>query len=160
MKSLWLLLWLPLSGAPALAHGTHVEHRSVPATEVRAQYAGGQPMANASVSIYAPDAPTQVWGTGTTDDEGRFVFVPDPAITGNWEVTIRQSGHGAIATIPIASSAYGNETTEVQGTKLSGMWLKNSTSPYISQAQQWLLGGAGVWGFFGTALFFARRKAS
>ncbi len=156
-----LYLCLPLIGwsTPALSHGTSVEYESVQALKIQARYNGGQPMREAQVTVYAPEDPATPWKQGETDSEGVFTFTPDPTQSGNWEVRVRQAGHGRIITIPtegdkVTEPKEGDTATEVEEGSLN---LLRGNSNYTA-TQQVLLGIAGVWGFFGTALFFARKK--
>jgi len=128
-----------LGWAPsALAHGAHLTHRAA-GIEVTATYDGGQPMVGAQVQVYAPDDPSTPWAVGTTDDEGRYWFTPDAEQPGNWEVMVRQAGHGDVLAIPVGQ-------TEIVPVA--------SASPL----QRGVAAGAVVWGCVGTALFFARGK--
>lgn len=152
------LLFLSVIGwsAKASAHGTNIQHQKVQAVQIDATYAGGQPMGNAQVTVYAPDDPSTPWKTGTTDKQGQFTFVPDPSQPGNWEVKVRQAGHGDIITIPVGDSTQAATATEEAGGNSEGLsWLDNSHDSTLLQKA--LLSAAGAWGFFGTALFFARR---
>lgn len=146
-----LFLAVTSSSEAVFAHGANVEYRRVQAVQIDAAYAGGQPMKKAQVTVYAPDNPTTPWATGTTDEQGNFTFVPDATQPGNWEIKVRQAGHGDIVTIPVESNAANESTTQTA-------WLSGSEGEYTSSTQKILLGAAGVWGFFGTALFFARRR--
>ncbi|GAB4370525.1 MAG: carboxypeptidase regulatory-like domain-containing protein [Elainellaceae cyanobacterium] len=135
----------------ALAHGVEIEYQQTEAIEINATYDSGEPMAEAQVLVYAPDDPANPWMTGSTDAQGRFWFAPDRSQAGNWEVTIRQAGHGDIVTIPIeggeaASAASPAETSP------------SSNQGTMTSLQKVLMGGAAIWGFVGTALFFARGK--
>ena len=150
-----LLFFPAIASTKALAHGTNIEYRQVQAVQIDAAYAGGQPMANAQVTVYAPDDPSTPWTTGTTDEQGRFSFTPDLSQSGHWEVKVRQAGHGDIVTIPVQSASEGENTTTEAAPQMA--WLSGNRD-YTSTVQKTLLGVAGVWGFFGTALFFARRK--
>ena len=145
MFKLFFLLFIPLVGwsTSASAHGAHIDYQAVQAVNINAAYDGGQPMANAQVTVYAPNDPSTPWSTGTTDDQGRFTFTPDADQPGNWEVKVRQAGHGDIVSVPVG------ETTAEAGEAVS-----DSYTP----VQKALLGAAGAWGFLGTALFFARKK--
>lgn len=154
------LLLLSVIGwsAKASAHGANAEYRLVQSVQIDATYAGGQPMANAQVTVYAPNDPSTVWTTGTTDEEGRFSFTPDSSQPGNWEVKVRQAGHGDIVTIPVQSASGGDGANAREAAKPID-WLGNAgKTTSSSSVQKTLSGVAGVWGFFGTALFFARRK--
>ncbi|MEM6715925.1 MAG: carboxypeptidase-like regulatory domain-containing protein, partial [Cyanobacteria bacterium P01_C01_bin.147] len=75
---------LPLS---ATAHGAHVQARNTAAVEIQASYDTGEPMAAATVQVFAPDDPQTPVQSGLTDASGRFVFVPTTA--GTWEVSVR-----------------------------------------------------------------------
>ncbi|MFQ4140455.1 carboxypeptidase-like regulatory domain-containing protein [Nodosilinea sp. PGN35] len=170
--SLVLGLGLVGWGLPVLAHGVVLEHRQVGSVEVVAQYETGEPMANAQVVVYAPDNPTEAWQQGTTDDQGRFSFVPDETLPGSWEVMVRQAGHGGVMTIPVsaamADGAPPGEPDEAsdsparaEGTELEPNSGPNSViSPRtsLSPVQRGITIGSVIWGFVGTALFFARGK--
>jgi nickel transport protein len=133
-----LLAW----PAIALAHGAHIQSRSTDAIEIQASYDSGDPMAEAQVQVFAPDDPQTPVFTGMTDGAGRFVFVPDQP--GDWEVSVRQAGHGDIAVIPVAADgAIAAGYTDAAG---------------LTPVQRWVMAGAVIWGFVGTALFFWRGK--
>ncbi|MBE9128911.1 carboxypeptidase-like regulatory domain-containing protein [Coleofasciculus sp. LEGE 07092] len=153
------LLFLSVIGwsAKASAHGTDIEYQKVQAVQIDAIYAGGQPMGNAQVTVYAPDDPSTPWTTGITDEEGQFTFVPDPSQPGDWEVKVRQAGHGDLITVPVGDSTQAAIATQEGGGNSEGLsWLDYSQDSTL--VQKALLSAAGGWGFFGTALFFARRR--
>ena len=129
---------------PAIAHGVEVSYQETAAVELQAVYAGGTPMANAQVTVYAPDAPTEPWLQGQTDAQGRFVFAPDPFHPGDWQVRVRQSGHGKFVTIPVTSAG--------DRAAISRSIPRGSYTPL----QKFAMGGLGVWGAVGTALYFSR----
>ena len=144
---------------PVLAHGVTVEHRRVNAVELEAQFETGEPMANAQVLIYAPSNPADVWQEGATDDQGRFSFTPDPSQPGTWEVMVRQAGHGVLTTIPVAASTSEGEPAVNPSTEAaveSNSLISPSTT--LSPVQRGITIGSVIWGFIGTALFFARGK--
>lgn len=132
------------------AHGVAISYKIEQAIAIAATYDSGEPMADAQVIIYAPDNPSQAWQKGTTDDKGRFVFVPDRAKPGNWEVAVRQAGHGDIAVVPVESETA--ETPEPTRASLSG------GTGTLTPLQKGLMVGSVIWGFIGTALFFIRGK--
>ncbi len=132
----------------AIAHGVKLDYRSTQALEVQAAYDSGEPMANAQVSVYSPENPSDPWLTGTTDEQGRFTFTPDLAIAGNWDVQVRQAGHGDIISIPMQGKG-------ASGTLLSS--ASNSTAP--STLQKAVMAGSVIWGMVGTALFFSSRRS-
>jgi nickel transport protein len=150
-------------GLPLLAHGVELEHRQVSSVEIVARFDSGEPMAQAQVLVYAAGNPSEVWQQGTTDDQGRFSFVPDATLPGNWEVMVRQAGHGAIATIPVgaasAAPANGSEPDMTPGVEVgSAPNSLISPSTTLSPVQRGITIGSVIWGLIGTGLFFARGK--
>ena len=108
-------------------------------------------MANAQVAVYAPNDPSKPWFSGTTDAAGRFIFIPNVSLGGNWEIQVRQAGHGNIITAPLGEG-FTTEDPTVQTLSV----LNGDTS--YTPPQLFLMGATGVWGFIGTALFFSRRR--
>lgn len=165
--TLMALVALPIS---ARAHGARLEYQTTRAIAIQAEYDSGEPMANASVVIYAPSDPSTPWQTGQTDEAGRFLFTPDPSQPGNWDIQVRQAGHGDIISIPIAPDATEQatdpnpaadpaaeaiaEVPDSQGDRPSAGVLNSN----LSALQQGLLVGSVLWGCIGTALFFSRGK--
>ena len=109
---------------------------------IEANYSSGEPMALAQVVVYSPDNPDQPWLTGETNQEGEFEFSPDTA--GNWDVVIRQAGHGTTVSVPVDMAQAQAGTASESGSSL----------------QRWASAGAALWGLVGTALFFSRGKQS
>lgn len=143
---LTLLLSLAYSSGSSisLAHGVMLESTIIPAFRVQARYDSGEPMANAQVNVYAPNDPQAVWLQTLTDDQGYFLFTPDPSLEGTWDVQVRLAGHGEFLSLNV------EEDGSVQQLSQGG----NSTT------QKWTTIAAVVWGFVGTALFFARKRPS
>ncbi|MGB3138916.1 MAG: carboxypeptidase-like regulatory domain-containing protein [Nodosilinea sp.] len=139
---------------PVLAHGVTVEQRQVSSIELQARFETGEPMASAQVLVYAPDAPSDIWQQGTTDDQGRFSFTPDAALPGNWEVMVRQAGHGELTIVPVADTAKSDPGVEAK-TASNSLF---SPSTGLSPVQRGITIGSVIWGCIGTALFFARGK--
>jgi len=131
-------LGLPIK---AYAHGAKIEYTVDMAIEIVATYDDGQPMAGAQVVVYAPDDPSTPWLTGVCDDEGRFSFMPDTSMPGTWDVQVRQAGHGDIAHIPIGEGSVG----------IGG-------AGGYTPLQIVLMAACFIWGSFGTALYFSRRR--
>ena len=125
----------------AYAHGAKIEYTVDITIEIIATYDNGEPMADAQVVVYAPDALSAPWLTGVCDDEGRFSFIPDTSKPGIWDVQVRQAGHGDIVHIPVEESAV--RTGSVGG-----------YTPF----QIVLMAVCVVWGSIGTALYFSRRR--
>lgn len=147
----FLITTLAALPARAFAHGANIEYRETSAITIEAKYDDGTPMANAQVIVYAPSDRATPWLKGTTDEAGTFTFVPDTDAenVGDWDIKVRQSGHGDITSIPIASDE--SNTVDTQ--------LSSDGSGYTS-AQKAVMAAAGIWGFVGTALFFSRSKSS
>lgn len=133
------LLTVALAGT-VHAHGAKIEYTLSTAVELVATYDTGEPMASGRVTVYAPDDPATPWLTGECDEEGRFVFAPDPGKPGTWDVQVRQAGHGDIVHFAIGEGVAG------------------SGGDGLSAAQIVLMAVCVVWGFVGTALFFASKK--
>lgn len=158
--NLTLALTLGLAGwaLPAIAHGVTVEHRQVSSVEIEARFETGEPMANAQVLVYAPDNPAEPWQQGTTNDQGQFSFTPDATQPGSWEVMVRQAGHGVLTTIPVADPAAENSASNPGAEAEAEPNSLISPSTGLSPVQQGITIGSVIWGFIGTALFFARGK--
>ena len=148
---------------PTLAHGVVLGYEPVNSVEIQAQYDTGEPMAEAQVVVYAPDDPNEPWIQSTTDADGLFTFTPDTSQPGNWEVMIRQAGHGGIVTVPVGEGN-GEEVAEDDGAADDHGAAVTQTPPdqpsseNLSSVQQGIAIGAVIWGFIGTALFFVRGK--
>lgn len=123
----------------ALAHGTEIGLNEVAAVEIDARFDNGDPMAEAQVTVYAPTDRATPWLTGLADANGHFVFVPDRALSGQWDIQLRTAGHGDWVYLDVAEG----DITELRG---SGGGL---TIPQIV-----LMSAAVIWGFVGTALYF------
>jgi nickel transport protein len=124
----------------AHAHGARIEYTLNMTIEIQATYDNGEPMAEAQVTVYAPNDLTTPWMTGVCDDEGRFAFTPDASIPGTWDVQVRQAGHGDIVHIPVGKEG------------------ATSGSTGYTALQYVLMGATTVWGFVGTALFVSSRR--
>ncbi len=138
-----------------LSHGTKITYQEAKAVEITAHYDSGQPTSNAQVIIYNPNDPTTPWLKGMTDEEGKFAFVPDYSIVGNWTIKVRTGGHGSIINIPIDSG----ETTSETVVKKSDISKENQRNPSdYNTLQKLMMAITGVWGFVGTAFFFSQKK--
>ena len=136
---LLIILVLPMK---AHAHGIKIEYTSSMTIELVATYDTGEPMSGAQVVVYAPDDPSTPWLTGTCDDEGRFTFTPDTSNPGNWDVQVRQAGHGDIVHISVGEDAA----------------MTGGTGGY-SVLQIVLMAVCVIWGIAGTALYFSGKRA-
>ncbi|MEA5463823.1 carboxypeptidase-like regulatory domain-containing protein [Leptothoe sp. PORK10 BA2] len=138
-----------LSSQPGWAHGAIATVS--PTFSIEAAFTSGEPMALAQVVVYSPDQPEQPWTTGQTNQQGEFEFSPDAP--GNWEVVIRQAGHGTTVNVPVAMAP---STAQAQTNSQTAIATSVSSSPL----QRWASAGAALWGLVGTALFFSRGKQS
>jgi nickel transport protein len=98
-----VVLGLVLFGFPAqaLAHQVETFYFVKDELEFQSTFSTGEPFVGATVEIYAPNNPDEPWLTLTTDEEGRFSFLPDESIQGDWEVSIEQDGHADYWTVPV-----------------------------------------------------------
>ena len=145
------LLTLMSGAGKVLAHGANIQYRETSAIAIQAKYDDGTPMANAQVVIYAPSDRATPWLKGETDSQGNFSFIPDTDSqnAGNWDVKVRQSGHGDITSIPLDRGS---------STSVSQIQTMSADGGY-SNAQKVVMAAAVGWGFVGTALFFARSQS-
>ncbi|MEM9542573.1 MAG: carboxypeptidase regulatory-like domain-containing protein [Cyanobacteria bacterium P01_E01_bin.42] len=155
MKYWLFLLTVILSGLtrPAFSHGTDLKYREIEAIQIQATYDTGEPMIDAAVTVYSPDDPETPWLVGNTDQNGSFLFVPDRAISGNWDIKVRQSGHGNITTIPI--SEIESPIDETASAESPQEWSSQGSYTPLQKA---VMAVMGIWGFVGTALYFSGRK--
>lgn len=147
--------WVLGDPSRAWAHGANISYRTTEAIEIQAVYDTGEPLAAAQVTLYAPEDPATAWLTGMTDEQGRFWFRPDPEQPGDWEVTVRQAGHGDILVIPV-------EPTDLDPAPRSGSSVisgARSDNASFSLLQKGVMVGAILWGCVGTALFFSRSRS-
>ncbi|MBO8128354.1 MAG: carboxypeptidase regulatory-like domain-containing protein [Peptococcaceae bacterium] len=138
-----LILFLSIPAA-ASAHGAKISYQITKAIEITATYDTGEPLSGGQVTIYAPDNPSTPWRKAKCDENGKYIFIPDPSKPGTWDVQVRQAGHGDMIHIPI-----GEGTAEAA-----------SGSTGYTPLQIVLMAACVVWGFVGTTLFFARRRGS
>ncbi|MGK7921901.1 MAG: carboxypeptidase regulatory-like domain-containing protein [Trichodesmium sp.] len=138
-----------------IAHGVKIQHENISAIKINAVYDTNTPLANAAVTIYAPNNPSQPWLKGTTDEQGNFIFSPDTAESGYWEIKVRQAGHGGLISIPFQVDKSDNS----QNNKITKSNYSLATKSHdYNPLQKGLMIGCIIWGFVGTSLFFWRFK--
>ncbi len=163
----WATVAATLAGGllPVLAHahGAKLEYRMTPGISLQAMYDSGTPMTAAQITVYAPNDPATPWLTGKSDAQGRFSFVPDAHIPGMWAVQAREAGHGALIQIPIGDANSNSATSTAAPGSNNGTPAMHTSARALAQGanplQRWVMVASVVWGFIGTALFFARKKA-
>ncbi|MGK7889601.1 MAG: carboxypeptidase regulatory-like domain-containing protein [Leptolyngbyaceae cyanobacterium] len=95
-------------GQQATAHMIETDYNLLEldqSLEFTSTFSTGEPVPEASVSIYAPDNLEEPWLELITDDQGRFSFTPDQSIPGEWEIHIEKGiGHQDFWTVPVNST--------------------------------------------------------
>lgn len=101
-----LIVCLALFGFPAQAFAHQVEtfYFMKDELEFQSTFSTGEPFVGATVEIYAPNNSEEPWLVLTTDEEGRFAFLPDESIQGDWEVSIEEGGHADYWTVPVGEN--------------------------------------------------------
>ncbi|MBE9069227.1 carboxypeptidase regulatory-like domain-containing protein [Leptolyngbya cf. ectocarpi LEGE 11479] len=143
-----------LSCPPGWSHGAIATVTRTFAVE--AHYSSGQPMASAQVVVYSPQNPNEPWTTGQTNEQGEFEFSPDT--NGNWEVVVRQAGHGTTVSVPVVPLTQAAQIASADTSASLATIVSSSSEPL--PLQRWAGAGAALWGLVGTALFFSRGKQS
>jgi len=139
LKIVFLLLIITL---PVYAHGANISwEMKDDSVHIEAMFDNGTPMGSAQVTVFSASAPTVVYTSGITDENGQFTFLPDKEMSLNWDVQARKAGHGDIIHFTL-----GNEDRSA------------SVQAGFTTLQIILMSVSIVWGFIGTALFFASKK--
>lgn len=153
MKRLLLavVMGLVLMGFPAQAWAHQVEtfYTLDNQLEFQSLFSSGEPFVGATVTIYAPNNPDEPWMTTTTDSEGRFAFLPDESIPGDWQVDIEDENksHADYWTVPVGD----------KGIIYDGISLNSTEDVHYRAAAAFMpmvvsIGGALAW------LGFTRRR--
>ncbi|MEM9815655.1 MAG: carboxypeptidase-like regulatory domain-containing protein [Cyanobacteria bacterium P01_D01_bin.6] len=66
-----------------------------------ASFSTGEPMAAATVIVYAPGDRETPWAEASTDAAGYYTFQPDPDLTGDWRIEFAKDGHADIRVVPV-----------------------------------------------------------
>lgn len=117
-KVLMPLILLAVLGLPArvLAHAMETNYVLEDANKVQftAVFSTGEPHKNAKVKIYAPNNLSEPVLETQTDENGQFTLETDQKIPGEWEVSIGESGHQDILTVPVTPKGVNlNDISEV-----------------------------------------------
>ena len=85
----------------SLAHTMFTNYLLNDKFEFQTTYSTDEVAENAEVYVYAPNNFDEPWLESRTDEEGRFSFLPDNSIPGDWEVQIIDEGHGEVIIVPV-----------------------------------------------------------
>ncbi|MEM1366831.1 MAG: hypothetical protein AAGG02_02215 [Cyanobacteria bacterium P01_H01_bin.15] len=84
------------------AHSLETNFRRLEGTlETESVFSNGEVFPNAPVTVYSPEDPNTPFLEGRTDENGKFVFEPDPAIEGEWSVEIGEDSHWDALSVPV-----------------------------------------------------------
>jgi len=98
-----LLLGLVIFPGAALAHSVMTDYQLTSGSlQIQSSFSTGEAFQGATVVVYSPQDPTKPWFKGKTDQTGKFVFHPDPSISGNWSVEIGEGGHRDQLIVPVS----------------------------------------------------------
>jgi nickel transport protein len=146
-----LVACFALVGWPAQAWAHQVETFFILGNqlEFESRFSTGEPFVGASVNVHAPNDTHQPWLTTTTDDEGRFAFLPDESIPGDWQVAIEDDtlSHADYWTVPVGSKGIIYDAISLDSTEDVHYRAASAFMPLIIS-----IGGALAW------LGFTRRR--
>jgi len=120
------------------AHGSNIKVTEHITYELYGKFEDGQVMKNAQITIFSPEDPKTPHTVATANEEGKYFFIPDPEIQGEWTIQFRTAGHGDMIAIDSSKGAA-------------------DTSPTIGLLQRIVVGLSVLWGFVGTSLYFKGR---
>jgi nickel transport protein len=145
------------------AHGSTIEYTIDQAITITSKFDDGKPMKNAQVIIYSPGDNSNPWQKGITDENGNFRFIIDANQKGNWNVKVRQAGHGAIISIPFDNDitlpeSVNSTNSNNQDNIISHGNIGSENSIKYNNLQKMIMALTTTWGFIGTALFFKRNQ--
>ncbi|MEA3266298.1 MAG: carboxypeptidase regulatory-like domain-containing protein [Candidatus Fermentibacteria bacterium] len=142
VKGLLPVAALLLTAFPVLGHGARVIWEiQGDSVHISAAFDDGLPMDQAQVTVFSGAAPSVPYTSGLTDGNGEFTFLPDVELSLAWDVQVRKAGHGDIVHFSLDGST---DTVSDQGA--------------FTTLQIILMSVCVVWGFIGTALFFASKR--
>ena len=118
------------------AHGAAIEYQIESTIHITASYDSGEPMNEAQVAVFSPEDKQNPWLVDVTDENGNFSFTPDVTMAGEWDVQVRQAGHGDMIHINL-NDAEGSDGA-------------------FSVLQIVVMSLSILWGLIGTALYFKK----
>lgn len=137
-----LLLGVLGMQSKSIAHTMFTNYLLNDELEFQSTYSTDEVAANAEVYVYAPNNFDEPWLEARTDEEGRFSFLPDTSIPGDWEVQIIDEGHGEVLIVPVTEDGVDYENISYE-LKQDLHYSSTPISPLHS-----LLITAGVGGFW------------
>ncbi len=100
--TLALIFGLAIAPSIALAHQVETNYQLKSDTlEIQSVFSTGEAFESAQIIVYSPQNPDQPWLEAKTDQNGEFMFNPDPAIAGDWKVEIGEDSHWDRLIIPV-----------------------------------------------------------
>ncbi len=147
-----LVMAMALVGFPAQAWAHQVETFYTLGNQLEFQsvFSTGEPFAGASVRVFAPNNSREPWLSTTTDSEGRFAFLPDESMPGDWEVAIEEAdnlSHADYWTVPVGDKGIIYDGIVLEGTEDVHYRAATAFLPVVIS-----IGGALAW------LGFTRRR--
>ncbi len=137
-----VLLGVVAMPSHTLAHTMFTNYLLNDTLDFQSTYSTDEAAKNAEVYVYAPDDLEEPWLETRTDEEGRFSFLPDTSIPGDWEVQIIDEGHGEVIIVPVTEEGVDFENISHEFKQD----LHYSSTP-MSPLQSFLItaGVAGLW---------------
>jgi len=142
VKNILLTAVLFLVTAPVFGHGARVIWEiQGDSVHIAASFDDGQPLDRAQVTVFSGAAPSVPYIVGVTDENGEYSFLPDREESLDWDVQVRSAGHGDIVHLSLAEES-----------------IVHTEQGIFTTLQIVLMSACVIWGFVGTALFFASRR--
>ena len=127
---------------PVYGHGAWVTWEILgDSIHISASFDNGQPLGLAQVTVFSGAAPSVPYLAGMTDENGEFSFLPDKEESLSWDIQVRKAGHGDIVSVSLSEDSI----------------VDNEQSRFTT-LQIVLMSTCVVWGFVGTAFFFASKR--
>ena len=127
---------------PVYGHGAWVTwEMQDDSVHISATFDDGQPLGLAQITVFSGAAPSVPYLVGMTDEYGEFSFLPDKGESLNWDVQVRSAGHGDIVHLSLTEDSTPDDKQD-----------------RFTTLQIVLMSTCVVWGFVGTAFFFASKR--
>ena len=137
------LVGLALVPSVARGHAISTDYRLLlnqpDQLEIQATFSETESFPGAPVVVYSPDNPDTPWMIGTTDENGKFSFQPEPGITGVWSVEVGEDSHWDQLNVPVGDR--GIEIEEISQGDRTPYVANHSHSPIPLATAGLILGG-------------------